>query len=41
MGLERGDHIGKFGGLDSMEEDPAARAVAVVEIHFPLETKVE
>jgi hypothetical protein len=41
VGLERGDRIGKFGGLDCMEKNTGARAIAVVEIHFSLETEVE
>ena len=39
--LECGDRISKIGELNSPEEDPAAGAVAIVEVHFSLETEVE
>jgi hypothetical protein len=39
--LECGDHISKIGELNSPEEDPAAGAVTIVEVHFSLETEVE
>jgi hypothetical protein len=39
--LECGDRISKIEELNSPEEDPAAGAVAIVEVHFSLETEVE
>jgi hypothetical protein len=41
MRLECGDRISEIGELNSPEEDPAAGAVAIVEVHFSLETEVE
>jgi hypothetical protein len=41
MQLECGDRISEIGELNSPEEDPAAGAVVIVEVHFSLETEVE
>jgi hypothetical protein len=41
MRLKGGDHIGKVGVLDGAKEDPAARAIVIVEVLLALKSKIE